>query len=243
MSAPSEMRGRLEHLAFEVAQGVSGKTGDAFFQSLARDLAHALEADFVIVGALQPGSSTIHTLAAYKDQAEPAGFEYDLAGTPCAKVAGGQTVSYATGVQKLFPQDSKLAELGAEGYTGAPMIDSKGQCTGVVCALTRGTLHAPEIAEALLEVFASRAASELERTSYEEALARLERDYSCLAGKPEPAGPIPKSLRDAERQHILRILDSTSWIVEGSKGAARVLEMNPSTLRSMMKRLGIRRPA
>jgi formate hydrogenlyase transcriptional activator len=55
--------------------------------------------------------------------------------------------------------------------------------------------------------------------------------------------PIPQSLEDAERRHVEGILASTGWVVEGPKGAARILAMNPSTLRSLMKRLGVRRPA
>ena len=59
-----------------------------------------------------------------------------------------------------------------------------------------------------------------------------------------PPQPLPsQSLEDAERFHIERVLASTNWVVEGPKGAARILETNPSTLRSLMKRLGIRRPA
>jgi transcriptional regulator with GAF, ATPase, and Fis domain len=38
------------------------------------------------------------------------------------------------------------------------------------------------------------------------------------------------------------VLATTNWVVEGPKGAAGILQMNPSTLRSLMKRLGIRRP-
>jgi formate hydrogenlyase transcriptional activator len=32
------------------------------------------------------------------------------------------------------------------------------------------------------------------------------------------------------------------WTIEGPKGAAAVLKINPSTLRSRMRRLGIQRP-
>ena len=34
---------------------------------------------------------------------------------------------------------------------------------------------------------------------------------------------------------------STGWVIEGPKGAAAILHMNPSTLRSRMRRLGIQR--
>jgi transcriptional regulator with GAF, ATPase, and Fis domain len=66
-------------------------------------------------------------------------------------------------------------------------------------------------------------------------------DLVAAQGKPE-ASP-PQSLEDAERRHIEGVLATTGWVVEGPKGAAGILKMNPSTLRSLMKRLGIRRPA
>ena len=74
MSAPSEADGLLEHLVFEIAEGVSGQTGEAFFRSLVRHLAAALNADFVFVGALQPGGERIETLAAYGDGADAPAF-------------------------------------------------------------------------------------------------------------------------------------------------------------------------
>jgi len=53
----------------------------------------------------------------------------------------------------------------------------------------------------------------------------------------------PRSLEDAERRHIEGVLKATRWVVEGPQGAAATLQMNASTLRSMMKRLGIQRPS
>ena len=45
-----------------------------------------------------------------------------------------------------------------------------------------------------------------------------------------------------ERQNIVRALDATAWKISGDAGAASLLGMNPSTLTSRMKALGIRRP-
>ena len=49
------------------------------------------------------------------------------------------------------------------------------------------------------------------------------------------------SLEDVERRHIVGVLRETGWRIEGALGAARVLGVNPSTLRSRIKKLGIRR--
>jgi formate hydrogenlyase transcriptional activator len=50
-----------------------------------------------------------------------------------------------------------------------------------------------------------------------------------------------KPMAEMECEYILRVLDKVGWKVEGKSGAAEVLDMNPGTLRSRMKKLGIRR--
>lgn len=50
------------------------------------------------------------------------------------------------------------------------------------------------------------------------------------------------TLRDYERLYILRTLEGTGWKIRGPGGAAEILDIHPSTLRSRMKKLGLRRP-
>ncbi|HEV8000747.1 MAG TPA: sigma 54-interacting transcriptional regulator, partial [Planctomycetaceae bacterium] len=50
------------------------------------------------------------------------------------------------------------------------------------------------------------------------------------------------SMEEVERAHVCKVLEETSWIIEGPKGAARVLGLHPNTLRSRLKKLGIARP-
>ncbi len=51
-----------------------------------------------------------------------------------------------------------------------------------------------------------------------------------------------RDLQQLERENILRALESTAWRVAGKDGAADLLGMNPSTLNSRIRALGIRRP-
>ncbi|GKS58739.1 hypothetical protein YTPLAS18_22660 [Nitrospira sp.] len=53
---------------------------------------------------------------------------------------------------------------------------------------------------------------------------------------------IPPSLVEMERAHILSALESSHWRIYGPYGAAERLGLNPSTLRSRMKKLGLSRP-
>jgi chemotaxis protein methyltransferase CheR len=50
-----------------------------------------------------------------------------------------------------------------------------------------------------------------------------------------------RPLKVIEQDCILNVLEETRWKIEGKDGAAAILGLNPSTLRSRMKNLGIRR--
>jgi formate hydrogenlyase transcriptional activator len=51
------------------------------------------------------------------------------------------------------------------------------------------------------------------------------------------------TLEDAERQHILKVLRETDWVIGGASGAASKLGMKRTTLQSKMQKLGITRPS
>lgn len=51
----------------------------------------------------------------------------------------------------------------------------------------------------------------------------------------------PRTLEDVERIHISEVLAKTGWTIEGGRGAARMLGLNPSTLRGRMRKLGIKK--
>ena len=51
-----------------------------------------------------------------------------------------------------------------------------------------------------------------------------------------------ESLAEIEKSHILAVLKVCRWRIGGEQGAAEILGMPDSTLRSRMKKLGISRP-
>jgi formate hydrogenlyase transcriptional activator len=56
-----------------------------------------------------------------------------------------------------------------------------------------------------------------------------------------PSEPIGETLtlRAAERDHILRALEATNWVLAGPRGAAARLGMKRTTLQSKMRKLGV----
>jgi transcriptional regulator with GAF, ATPase, and Fis domain len=55
--------------------------------------------------------------------------------------------------------------------------------------------------------------------------------------------PANLSLEDAERHHILGVLEKSGWRLSGPGGAAEILKLKRTTLQSKMKKLGIQRSA
>ncbi len=64
-----------------------------------------------------------------------------------------------------------------------------------------------------------------------------EREGEAAAG----AGSTPplESLESSTRSHILAALEKSGWVIDGPRGAAKILGLHPNTLRSRMKKLGI----
>jgi PAS domain S-box-containing protein len=51
----------------------------------------------------------------------------------------------------------------------------------------------------------------------------------------------PASLEEVERRHMEMVLKQTDWVIDGPRGAAKILGLHPNTLRSRLKKLGISR--
>ena len=74
--------------------------------------------------------------------------------------------------------------------------------------------------------------------------AVIEIDDQFLASSTSMGQAVPAlNLQELEREHITRVLEKTHWRIYGPYGAATQLGLNPSTLRSRMKKLEISRPA
>jgi len=62
--------------------------------------------------------------------------------------------------------------------------------------------------------------------------------------RPAPASPFGlPTLEEVERSHILAALQQAVGVVDGPKGAAKILDLHPNTLRHRMNKLGIKRSA
>lgn len=169
-------RKKREEILWNISCGVSAETGDAFFVSLVQYMSKTLQADYALVGKLTgDNKDKVYTMAVYSNGNIIDNVEYELEGTPCMHVVGGGPCCYPNDIQRQFPKDLLLVEMGVESYAGAPLIDSKGEPLGIIVVLDSKPMYEPEMSKSILQIFAIRASSEMERVRMEEEKLLFER--------------------------------------------------------------------
>ncbi|HEY9644177.1 MAG TPA: response regulator, partial [Coleofasciculaceae cyanobacterium] len=190
-------RQRSEKILRMLVEGTASATGEAFFRSLVRSLAEALNARYALVsGCIDSPPTRVCTFAFWKNHEFGENVEYDLYGTPCEKVFKSAGCRYYPAqVQTFFPNDQGLAELQAESYAGIPLFGSTGQLLGHLAVVDDKPLENEPRDTAILEIFAARAAAEIERQQASEAL-RISQEKFSKAFRSSPSAITISTLDD-----------------------------------------------
>jgi PAS domain S-box-containing protein len=163
-----------EEMLFNLANGVSTQSGQTFFTSLANYLTRTLQADYALISELLTDRQTsVQTLAVSHNGKLIPNFEYDLVGTPCENVVQKSLSLYPRDVNRQFPEDHMLMDLGIQGYAGIPLRDSKGGTLGLITVMFCRPIEQEKQIRSILKVFAVRAEGEMERQQRERELAKL----------------------------------------------------------------------
>ncbi|MHC4986836.1 MAG: PAS domain-containing protein [Planctomycetota bacterium] len=196
---------KVDHILDAIVQGTAPCTGATFFRALVQNLARAMGMKYAFTAEVlrsdeDDSPATVRTLAYWVVQDFEANFEYPLAGTPCERVVGGESLEIDENVRALFPTDGHLVELGAESYYGVPLVNEDGVCLGHLAVLDDKPVSGDYDRLAVLRTFAARALAELERAHLESQLRVAEGHFRLLF----EASPNPVILFDLDT-HIERI--------------------------------------
>jgi hypothetical protein len=237
--------------------------GAGLFSAMAQYLAVLLHADELLVGE---AIDELHarTLGVCQNGAVQPNYQFPLAGTPCEALlhseATPQDASEAPPADDP-PQDTE------SGYFGMALHDEQGKAIGFVCARSSAPLTISDRQHCLIEIVSVLLTAELQllqtrnqRAALDAQVHRLRaeldavvRDEVASAATGQHAAPAfgvagidlsdteATGLHHVQREHILRVLNATRWVIEGNSGAALKLGMKPATLRHRMKKLGIAR--
>jgi PAS domain S-box-containing protein len=155
-----------------VLETLSGNVGNLigqdFLRSLVANVAQALRADVVYIGWFEVDSGMVRTQYVHMDGALIENCTFPYRGAPSGKIAEGQTVILADNAQRQFPTNPNPFSGDMDAYAGTPLYGSKGNLLGLLVAMSRRPWEAPDYVETVLNLFARRAAAEIERVAIEE---------------------------------------------------------------------------
>jgi hypothetical protein len=237
-----------------LASRITTVQGTALFPVLAQFLASLLHATEVVIGEAADDLHA-HTLGVCVAGAVQPNYTFPLAGTP------GDALLHAQAADEDAP------EIEPAGCFGLALQDGEGRALGFVYARSEADLQLSEPEHCLVEIVSVLLTAELQLMRTERQRASLDSQVHHLKSRLDgieraevsaaatglhraPAfAPPSMNLDDTEatglhhvqREHILRVLNATRWVIEGNSGAALKLGMKPATLRHRMKKLGIAR--
>lgn len=188
---------RFQHAVVSVATAVSAENGEAFLHQLTAHMAEALSAEVGFIALLDEQDSDIaRTLTLYVNGQCQDNFAYYLPGVPCHKVMVEQECIVHEGAAIMLPAESNGALSWVNGYVGRRLDDSHGQPMGLIGVMFKTPLDDVDIVRNVLQIFAARAASELERQQDEVRIRQL---AFC-----DPGTQLPN--RTAFMRHLERVV-------------------------------------
>ncbi|MBX3603464.1 MAG: PAS domain S-box protein [Rubrivivax sp.] len=181
-------RSRADAALRAAALAVSSARGESVFDELVRFLAAQLNVEVAFIARHEdavPG--TMRMLAMYYDGQVLHDIRYPIAGTPCETVYGREFRVYPSGLGALFPDDPDVGLQGTVSYAGYPLTTRDGRALGNISVASRQPLTQLDRLESLLQIFAVRAAAEIEQQAAREALERSEASYRAIFEATEDA--------------------------------------------------------
>jgi PAS domain S-box-containing protein len=165
-------RKRSEETLKHIGLGVSSSTGEEFVRSLVKQLSKALQTDFsfLVETTKKNDEDNSCTLVIAEHGHIRSKLNFKLANSACEEVLKRGFQAFPNEVRERFPKDEILKELAAESFVAMPLVDHKGKTVGLMGVIDTKQMDNVQIAESTLQIFAARAAAEIERKRFEEDL-------------------------------------------------------------------------
>lgn len=177
-------RRQTEEWLRNIVEGTAKSTGINFFRDLVRHVAAATGARVAFAAELLTEDGLqARSLATWTGTGLGRGFTWKLDGTPAADVMNGNTIFFAEGLRKKFPNEAWLKEIAAESYLGVPFLNPAGRIIGHMGIIDDKPMSASNGLESILRIFAKRAGAELEREHMERQLKHMAH-HDSLTGLP-----------------------------------------------------------
>lgn len=186
MAEKEKNKGRIfdeDAVLRNIVEGTVTHTGEEFFRSLVENLSLALGTDGAWITEYISETRKLRGLAFLMGGKWIEDYEYDIAGTVCEEVIrDDKFVHYPENIIDFFPDNPILKELNAVSYMGVPLKDLDGRALGYIAVLDTKEIPEDPRLIGIFNIFAARAAAELQRLRAETQVREREQKLSQLVG-------------------------------------------------------------
>ncbi|MEB3233298.1 MAG: PAS domain S-box protein, partial [Leptolyngbyaceae bacterium] len=195
-------------------------TGNNFFPALVSHMSQAFDVAYALV--TQKVGDQLESLAFHAHGELQDAFAFVIAETPCGQSLRDGECLVPEQLQQLFPNAPMLVEIQAEGYVGVALHDRSGKVIGNLCVVDTKPIREVQQKKQILQVFAARAAAELERQWATQQLEQLNQKLEAKVERRTAA------LRKSEAQ-IRSIIEAIPDLLVRVKRDGTCLEMIQAT--------------
>lgn len=197
-----------------IVEGTVNAIGDDFFRALVSNLCKATGVLGAFIAEFAETRTRVRARAFWMDGQFIDNQAWDLEGTPCQDVLCGTFCHYPSGVWQQYPKEE-----GIESYMGVPLIDEYGQILGHLAIFDSLEMPPEPRLMYTFQIFAARAAAELNRIKTSEQLQQTQERFRDLFDE----APIAYVHEDLE-----------SRFISANRAAMRILGITPEQIPGMV---------
>jgi len=174
-------RKRIEEALRKIAQGDHAPGSMAFLRFLVRDLCQALNVSYAILAELEtPAQPKTQTVAIWANGTFVENTDWTPPGPVLEELLKVKGCSWNNSASTLFPQNSLPSSWPINSYLGNVLRGRAGQIIGLLLVFSPEPIGNIHVAQSIVQLFAARAASELQRKKAEDALRDSEQRYRAI---------------------------------------------------------------
>ena len=174
-------RKRIEEALRKIAQNDPAPGSMAFLRTLVKDLCQALNVPYAILADIEDATQAhAQTVAISAHGTSIENFTWTPPAIIFEDLLHVKGCSWNTVSSPLFPSSSVLSSWQVTSYMGTALRGPVGTIIGLLLVLSPEPISNPHVAKSIVQLFAARAASELQRKKSEEALRDSEQRYRAI---------------------------------------------------------------
>lgn len=168
------------NLIQDIYQGTAASTGRVFLDHLTRQFCKAFNGDFSFIALFEKNELNTVSFSTHANMLENESFK--LEDSPFENLNSKDIISIPADCQLVFPRFEPFKEMDIQGIIGIPLffsVEDK-RPAGVMCVMFQKYYHTFQHYDKILQIFSTRAATELERIRQTKQLEASEEKFKAL---------------------------------------------------------------